>query len=51
MTTASGRWVSLGSKQTSGSGFFKRSLTAGKGVQLRIWSPRDQAYSATLTVA
>src|SRR5438067_1187496 len=46
-----GRWVSLGSKQTSGAGFFKRSLTAGKGVQLRVWSPRDRAYSPTLTIA
>ena len=35
----------------SGAGFFKRSLTAGKGVQLRVWSPRDRAYSPTLTIA
>jgi hypothetical protein len=47
-----GRWVSLGgTKQTSGAGFYTRSVKASKGVQLRVFSPRDQAYSPTLTVA
>jgi hypothetical protein len=47
-----GSWVSLaGTKQTGGTGFFKRTVRAGKGIQLRFWSPRDRAYSPTLTVA
>jgi hypothetical protein len=46
-----GRWVSLGTKQTSGRGFFTRTVKATKGTQLRFWSPRDRAYSPTLTIA
>jgi hypothetical protein len=45
------RWVSLGTKQTSRTGFFKRTVTASKGVKFRVWSPRDEAYSPTLTIA
>jgi len=46
-----GRWVSLGTKRTSGHGFFTRTVRASKGTQLRFWSPRDRAYSPTLTIA
>jgi hypothetical protein len=46
-----GRWVSLGgTARTGGTGFFTRAVTAGKGTQLRFWSPRDDAYSRTLTL-
>jgi hypothetical protein len=47
-----GRWVSLGgTKRTGGTGFFTRIVRAGRGVQLRVYSPRDAAYSPALTVA
>jgi hypothetical protein len=45
------RWVSLGTKQTSSHGFFRRTVKASKGTQLRFFSPRDHAYSPTLTIA
>ena len=35
---------------TSASGFYTVTVTAGKGARLRVWSPRDKAYSQTLTV-
>ena len=47
-----GTWTTLGGqKLTSGAGFFTRSVKAGKGARFRVWSPRDSAYSPTITVA
>ena len=44
-----GAWSwSGGTRRTSGRGFFSISVAAPKGTQLRIWSPRDAAYSALI---
>jgi len=46
-----GRWTPLGPQRlTDGRGVFTRVVVAGKGAKLRIWSPRDQAYSPPLVV-
>jgi hypothetical protein len=46
-----GRWVWLGSaRRTSPGGFFQRTVTAGKGTQLRVWSPQARELSPTLVV-
>jgi hypothetical protein len=41
------RW-SGGTRRTNGRGFFSVGVAAPKGTQLRIWSPRDAAYSAAI---
>jgi hypothetical protein len=41
------RW-SGGTRRTSSRGFFSVAVAAPKGTQLRIWSPRDAAYSAAI---
>ena len=47
----SGRWSWIGgTRLTTGAGFLRRVVTANAGARLRIWSPRDRRYSATLTV-
>jgi len=46
-----GSWHAIGSTRfTSGSGFFRATVRAGAGARFRVWSPRDHAYSATVTV-
>jgi hypothetical protein len=47
---SSGTWKALGTRSTSASGFFTATVTSGKGGKFRVWSPRDHAYSPTLTV-
>ena len=47
-----GHWHTIGpSHLTSPSGFLTQTLTASKGTRLRIWSPRDNANSPSLTIA
>jgi hypothetical protein len=47
----SGNWDWLGAQQlTDSRGFFTRTIVAGKGTKLRVWSPRDSAYSPAFTV-
>jgi hypothetical protein len=47
----SGRWVTLGGvRWTSGGGTLGTVVRAGGGARFRIWSPRDHAYSPTLTI-
>jgi hypothetical protein len=46
-----GRWFPLGgNRATSARGFFTRTVRAAKGARFRVWSPRDDSYSAILTV-
>jgi hypothetical protein len=46
-----GRWRPLGgTRLTTSHGFFSRVVTARKGAQLRVWSPRDRRASAVVTV-
>ena len=47
----SGRWSWLGgTRLTRRAGYLRRVVTAGRGVRLRLWSPRDRRYSAIVTV-
>jgi hypothetical protein len=47
----SGGWKPLGgTRSTSPTGFFQITVKVGPGTRFRIWSPRDRAYSPTLTV-
>ena len=41
------RWAG-GTRRTNARGFFSVAVAAPKGTQLRIWSPRDSAYSAAI---
>jgi Glycosyl hydrolase family 1 len=43
------RWLG-GMTRTNGLGFFSRAIVAPKGAQVRIWSPRDRAYSWALAL-
>jgi hypothetical protein len=43
------RWVG-GMRLTTSAGYLRRTVTAGRGSRLRIWSPRDCRYSAAVTV-
>ena len=46
-----GHWQTIGgSRLTTPNGFLTQTITASKGTRLRIWSPRDKAYSQTLTI-
>jgi len=46
-----GRWTSVGGQRlTDSRGVFTGVVAAGKGAKLRIWSPRDRAYSPPLVV-
>ena len=46
-----GRWQWIGGMRlTTGGGFLQRIVTAGPGARLRVWSPRDHRYSATITI-
>jgi hypothetical protein len=46
-----GRWHWVGSKRlTAPRGFFARTVRAGKGSQLRLWSPRDGVFSPPLRI-
>jgi hypothetical protein len=46
-----GRWSWIGGTHlTTRSGFLRRVVTAGPGVRLRIWSPRDHRYSLFLRI-
>jgi hypothetical protein len=46
-----GRWHWVGgTKRTSARGTFATAVRAGKGSKLRVWSPRDKAFGAILTV-
>jgi hypothetical protein len=46
-----GRWLNVGGQfQTNPRGFFQRTLRAGAGSPLRIWSPRDREFSTVLHV-
>jgi hypothetical protein len=46
-----GRWRWLGSTQlTTRGGFLLRSVTAGPGARLRLWSPRDRRSGMVITV-
>jgi hypothetical protein len=47
-----GHWYSVGGNHTTNArGFFTRTVSAAKGARLRVWSPKDRAWSAILTVA
>ncbi len=43
------RWVG-GTRLTTRGGFLRLVVSAGRGSQLRIWSPRDHRYSAVLRI-
>jgi hypothetical protein len=43
------RWLG-GTRLTTRGGFLRPTVKAGRGVHLRIWSPRDGRYSTTLVV-
>ena len=43
------RWLG-GTARTSSSGAFYRTVAFAKGTRVRIWSPRDRAYSAIVTL-
>ena len=46
-----GRWTWLGATaRTSAGGFFQRTVSAGKGAQLRVWSPQLRVFSPPLAV-
>jgi hypothetical protein len=46
-----GGWRWLGSTRRTGPrGFLRRTVHAGKGSQLRVWSPRDRVFSPPFTV-
>jgi hypothetical protein len=46
-----GGWRWLGSTRRTGPrGFLRRTVHAGKGSQLRLWSPRDRVFSPPFTV-
>ena len=46
---AGGSWkFSGGTRRTTARGFFSTSVTASRGANVRIYSPRDDAYSATI---
>jgi len=46
-----GRWQWVGNTmRTTRNGFVNRVVKADRGARLRLWSPRDRRYSATLTV-
>lgn len=46
-----GRWHWLGaSRSTNARGFFTVAVRAGRGVTIRVWSPRDRAFSEILRV-
>jgi hypothetical protein len=46
-----GRWRWVGAaRRTSARGMFAIAVRAGKGSRLRVWSPRDKAFGAVLTV-
>jgi hypothetical protein len=47
----SGRWRWVGaSRLTNRGGFLRLSIAAAAGSRLRLWSPRDRRYSATLRI-
>jgi hypothetical protein len=41
------RW-SGGTRRTNARGFFSVGVAVSKGAQVRIWSPRDAAFSAAI---
>jgi hypothetical protein len=43
------RWVG-GTRLTNARGFLQRTVRAGKGVRLRVWSPLDREFGAVLVV-
>jgi hypothetical protein len=43
------RWIG-GTLRTTRGGFLLRTVTAGAGSSLRLWSPRDRRYSAILRI-
>jgi hypothetical protein len=43
------RWIG-GTRLTTSPGYLRRVVTAARGAELRIWSPRDRLYSSTLVV-
>jgi hypothetical protein len=46
-----GRWKWVGRTQlTTPGGYLRRTLPAGRGSKLRVWSPRDRRYSAVITI-
>ena len=46
-----GGWRWVGSQRMTGTrGFLSRTIEAGKGARLRIWSPRDGTFSPVLSV-
>jgi hypothetical protein len=48
---ADGRWVRSGNDRlTTGRGYFRRVVNAGRGTRYRIWIPGERTYSANLTV-
>jgi hypothetical protein len=48
---SSGRWIAIdGTHRTTARGYFRRTVRAPKGSQLRIWYPARRLASATLVV-
>jgi hypothetical protein len=46
-----GRWQWIGGTRfTTPGGYLRRVISGGRGLQLRIWSPRDHRYSAILRI-
>ena len=46
-----GRWHWVGgTRRTTARGSFATAVRAGKGSRLRVWSPRDEAFGATLVI-
>jgi hypothetical protein len=43
------RWIG-GTRLTSGAGYIRRVVTAGRGSKFRLWSPRDGRYGAIVTI-
>ena len=47
-----GGWRRLGGvARTNARGFFQRAVVLGRGTTVRVWSPRDRAFSAQLRIA
>ena len=44
-----GKWrFSGGTRRTTARGFFSTAIAAARGSSVRIYSPQDRAYSATM---
>jgi hypothetical protein len=44
------KWIGGGAAQTNSLGFLSRAISAPRGSLVRLWSPRDRAYSWPIVV-